>query len=199
MDSNRFRQVIERIDQLNRDDPTQELVEGVSVPRELLYSQRLTQWVLRLDPAASEVLQLAARGQHLRRWTIPRDRYERTRRGYLRWRETLKAFHAEAVSAVCRDAGYPEEFIERVRLLILKKHLGADPETQTLEDALCLVFLEHQFTELSAKTPPEKMRDVLQKTWRKMSERARREAMQLPLGDAATALLREAISKTSNP
>jgi len=93
MDAERFRRVIERIDELNSQDPNTELVNGIASPRELLYSQRVTEWVLRLKPDASEELRIAARGQHLCRWTIPRDRYERNRRGYLRWREALKAFH----------------------------------------------------------------------------------------------------------
>jgi len=181
MDALHFNRLIERIDQLNSQDPNTELVAGLPRPRELVYSQRLTDWVLRLNPRASEALRIAARGQHIRRWTIPRDRYERNRRGYLRWRETLKAFHAEQVASLMREAGCSEEEIERVSRLIRKKDLPADPEVQTLEDALCLVFLETQFGELQRKTPDEKMREIVVKTWKKMSEQGRAEALKLAL------------------
>lgn len=185
LDTERFQRVIARIDALNQHDPSQQAFG---------YSQRLTAWVLRLEPNASEALRIAARGQHVQRWMIPRDRYERNRRGYLRWRETLKAFHATTITGLMREAGYPDAMIERVRRLILKKALGADPETQTLEDALCLLFLETQFADLRRKTAEETMREVLRKTWRKMSEPARAEARALPLQEADRRFLHAAIT-----
>ena len=189
----RLEQVLTRIDQLNAQDPNQELVEGVARPHELAYAERLTHWVLRLAPDASEPLRIAARGQHVQRWTIPRSRYEMTRRGYLRWRETLKTFHADTVAGLMREAGYPDEEMDRVRRLIMKKDLGRDPETQALEDALCLVFLETQFADLRHKTAPEKMREVLQKTWKKMSEPARVLALAVPLAPEDRAFVKDAL------
>ena len=194
MTSERFTRTIERIDRLNSQDPTIELVDGVPRPRELVYSQRLTDWVLRLNPRASEELRIAARGQHLCRWVIPRDRYERNRRGYLRWRETLKGFHAEQVAALMREEGFPEETVARVSLLVRKKQLPTDPETQTLEDALCLVFLQTQFADLKQKTPDEKMRDIVVKTWKKMSEQGRAEATALGLPNEVKAWVAQAAS-----
>jgi len=197
MDVKRFNKVLERIDQLNSQDPNAELADGVAHPRELLYSQRLSEWVLRLTPQASEALQIAARGQHIQRWTIPRSRYEMTRQGYLRWREVLKAFHAQTVAELMRQAGYPDELIQRVRLIMGKRQLQDDPDTQTLEDALCLVFLETQFADLRHKTAPEKMREILRKTWMKMSLRGCAAAMQLPLGDEERAFIAQALSSDS--
>ena len=189
MDPDRFQRVLARIDQLNSQDPNTELVDGTPKPRELVYAQRLTDWVLRLAPNASEALRIAARGQHVQRWTVPRERYERDRRGYLRWREVLKAFHAKTVADLMQQEGYPENMIQQVERLITKKQLGTDSDTQTLEDALCLVFLESQFSDLRRKTPDEKMEEVLRKTWQKMSERAREEALRLPLAPEDRALL----------
>ena len=194
MTPDRLRQLLERIDQLNREDPNTELVEEIPQPRELLYAQRLSEWVKRLDPNPSEALQIAARAQHIQRWTIPRDRYERNRQGYLRWRETLKAFHIDTTARLMREAGYAEEMIAQVSRLMSKRHLKEDVDTQTLEDALCLVFLETQLAELREKTPDEKMRDILRKTWQKVSERGRTVALQLPWSDEDRAWLQQAIS-----
>lgn len=180
----RLNRVLERIDQLNRQDPHTVLVGQTPQPWEYVYSQWLTEWVLRLNPQASELLRIAARGQHVRRWTIPRSRYPMNRAGYLRWRETLKAFHADTIAGLMREEDYPDDAIQRVRTLMGKRQLGSDPETQTLEDALCLVFLETQFADLRRKTSEEKMREIVRKTWGKMSERARAEALKLPLNDA---------------
>jgi hypothetical protein len=112
-----------------------------------------------------------------------------TRAGYLRWREELKRFHAEKSTEILREAGYPEDIIARVRDLNLKKNFGADPECQLLEDALCLVTLQYQLGDLMDKTEPDKMITILQKTWKKMSPAARREALGLSFSDREKELL----------
>jgi len=193
MPPDRLTQLLAKIDALNSEDPTTEIVDGAARPRELVYAERLSAWVLRWHPEASEALRIAARGQHVRRWTIPRDRYERTRRGYLRWRETLKAFHVQEVARLMEEVGYPGAMIERVKVLMSKRALGTDAETQTLEDALCLVFLETQYADLRRRTPEPAMRQVLRKTWAKMSEPARAAARALPLGEADRRALEQAL------
>jgi hypothetical protein len=180
-DAARMARLLARIDRLNAQDPVRDLIGGRPQPRELAYADALTRWVLRLDPSASEALRIAARGQHVQRWTIPRRQYPMTRAGYLRWRETLKAFHAETVAGLMREEQYSQTEINEVRRLMSKRELSSDPDTQTLEDALCLVFLETQFADLKRKTEPSKMEDVVRKTWNKMSVRAREEALGLPL------------------
>ena len=178
-DSARFREAIRHFDELNAADPNQEIVDGVSHPRELLNAQRLSGWVMRLAPDASEPLRLASRCQHLCRWMIPRARYEMTRVGYHQWRNELKRFHAEKSSEVLRSVGYTDEVIERVRDLNLKRNFPADLNSRILEDALCLVFLQFQFAELASKTEDEKVINALQKSWKKMTPIAREQASKL--------------------
>jgi hypothetical protein len=178
-DPARFAEACRRFDQQNAEDPQMEACEGGLRPRELVYAERLTRWVLKLAPNASEALRLAARCQHLRRWMIPRDQYPMTRAGYLEWRSTLKQFHADQGSAVLREVGYPESMVTRVRELNLKRNLASDPEMQVLEDALCLVFLQWQFGELARKTDEAKTVNALRKSWRKMSPAGRAEALKL--------------------
>ena len=151
-DPEKFAAALRRFDEENSRDPNREIADGISHPRELLYAQRLTRWVLRLAPDASEVLRLAARCQHLCRWESPRENYPMTRAGYLKWRADLKKFHAEKSGAILLEIGYDEDTIRRVQDLNLKKNFPADAETRTLEDALCLMFLEFQLTGLAAKT-----------------------------------------------
>jgi len=175
-------QGLRRFDEENAKDPNIESSAGTPWPRELLYAHRLYEWVLRLDPVASEHLLLAARSQHLCRWMIPREQYPLTREGYLKWRATLKQFHASKAAKILHELGFPPETIEKVQSLNLKKHFPNDAESRVLEDALCLVFLEHQFAELAKKTSDEKMVNALRKSWGKMTETARQRALQLPLG-----------------
>jgi hypothetical protein len=120
----RFSKALRRFDEENGQDPNLLVIEGIAYPQELVYAQRLTDWVLRLNPDASEQLLLAARSQHICRWTIPRSRYQMTRAGYLRWRTELKQFHAGKSTEILREVGYDDETIARVRNLNLKKLLG---------------------------------------------------------------------------
>jgi len=128
------------------------------------------------------------------RWEIPRQSYPMTRAGYLQWRAALKKFHAQKAVDILREAGYPEDVIRRVQDLNLKKHFSDDPEARALEDTLCLVFLEFQLADLAAKTAADKTINALQKTWQKMTETARTEALKLNYGEREKALLERALN-----
>ncbi|MCL4234328.1 MAG: DUF4202 family protein [Deltaproteobacteria bacterium] len=177
----RFRHAIDRIDAANADDPRRVVDErtGEEIAREQLYSRRISEALGRLDRDASVALRLAVRAQHIRRWTIPRDEYPMNRVGYLRWREALKRFHAETAAAILRDVGYDEATVERVSSLLRKERLRTDPETQTLEDAACLVFLEYEFAEFAPRHDDAKIVEIVRKTWGKLSERGRAAAREI--------------------
>ena len=194
-DPQKFAAALHRFDAENSRDPNREIADDISHPRELLYAQRLTDWVVRLAPEASEALRLAARCQHICRWESPRDAHPMTRAGYLKWRAGLKKFHAEKSGAILRETGYDEDAIQRVQDLNLKKHFPADAETRTLEDALCLVFLEFQLAGLAAKTAEDKTINALQKSWGKMTEAARAEALKLNYGEREKKLIEQALKQ----
>jgi CRP-like cAMP-binding protein len=120
-----------------------------------------------------------------------------TRPGYLRWRTDLQKFHAKRASEILSEAGYPPETITRVQELILKRNFPRDPQARVLEDALCLVFLEHQFAELAEKTPEEKIVQALVKAWNKMTPAARALAADIPHAPRETALLQKALGTVS--
>src|SRR5271156_3907128 len=164
-----FQRAIERIDAENARDPNMEPCDGAAQPRELLYARRLTGWLLKLAPDASETLRLAARCQHICRWMIPRESYPMTKAGYLRWRNDLKNFHAKKAGEILAQAGCDEAVIKKVQDLNLKKNFPGDLESRVLEDALCLVFLEFQLAGLAEKTAEDKMINAIQKTWKKMT------------------------------
>ena len=165
-------------------------------PKEQAHAELMTAWVQRLAPEASEAQLLAARAHHLRRWALPRSEYPEGRAGYLRWRTELKQRHAREVSEILAEAGYDEPTIERVQAIILKRGLATDPDVQTHEDALCLVFLATQFDDLIARLGHEKVVEVVAKTLVKMSERGRAEALQLGLSAEGTAVVSEALGGT---
>ncbi|MDP6921430.1 MAG: DUF4202 domain-containing protein [Lutibacter sp.] len=193
MVNRKFEKAIHLFDQANRNDPTVEVWEGLSFPKELLYAQRMTERLAQFAPDASEALQLAVRCQHICRWQIPRDSYEMNRKGYLTWRRDLGKFHANKAAEILSVVGYEEATIERVGFLLQKKQLKKDVETQVLEDVICLVFLEFYFEKFSEKYPAQKLIEILQKTWTKMSVKGQQAALELSLSKESLALISKAL------
>jgi hypothetical protein len=182
------------IDAANARDPSSCEIDGRREPAELVYGRRMSETLARLDPAASDLLRIAVRGQHIERWTSPRKSYPEGRVGYLKWRKDLGDFHARRLAAIMAEAGYTAEEAARVGALVRKERLKLDPEAQTLEDAACVVFLMHYIGDFSAKTDQDKLAGILAKTWRKMSERGRAHALTLALPPAITGLLERGLA-----
>ena len=191
----RFDQAIREFDAAHGQDPKIIVVEGRQVPWSLHYHERLAHWVKQLEKTPSEALLLAAHCQHIRRWTIPRSNYPMNRNGYRQWRKTLAGFHAEEAAKILEAVGYQEETIQRLKELLLKLRLKLDPEVQLFEDAICLVFLEIEFSDFAEKHDQEKLISILQKTWKKMSSRGHRAAQELTkrLPEPAGQLVKKAL------
>lgn len=190
----KFENAIRRIDAKNAKDPNIEVYKGQEYPKELLYSQRMSEKLLQFKPQVSEELQIAARAQHICRWQYPRDNYPMDRRGYLKWREDLKRIHAEITADILKEVGYGKEFIDRVSFLIKKKLIKKDVESQIMEDVVCLVFLEFYFEDFAAKHDDEKVIDIIKKTWAKMSAEGHEAALQLPHSEKSQNLIKKALA-----
>ncbi|SHJ00487.1 DUF4202 domain-containing protein [Pseudozobellia thermophila] len=190
---NKLAEAYERFDAANSEDPNTETYQGKTYPKEVLYAMRMTEKLGQFAPDASDALKLTARCQHIRRWEIPRKSYEMNRAGYLRWRQELKRFHAQTATDILKEVGYDAETIEKVAFLLQKKQLKKNEETQTLEDVICLVFLEHYFEDFAQRHPEDKLIDILKKTWQKMSKKGQEAALQLPLSEDTVRLVTKAI------
>jgi hypothetical protein len=169
----RLAAVLAAIDAANAADPLREADER---PAALVYGERMSAELARLFPEASEHLQIAARGQHIERWMLPREAFPDDRAGYLAWRVEQGRRHAARVEGLMAAAGYGEEDRARVGAMLRKEGLKRDPETQALEDVICFVFLRWQFAEFAPKHPDEIVR-IVAKTARKMSAAARARAL----------------------
>ncbi len=194
MAENRYTETIALIDAANEQDPHREIWNSTTIPKELLYSQRMTAWLEKLQPDAPETLYIAARAQHICRWMIPRDAYPRTREGYLQWRTRLYSFHADKTAEIMRQTGYDESDIEQVKRMLRKRGLKKEQHPQTIEDIACLVFLENYFADFAADYDEEKIIPIVQKTWKKMSTRAQQAALEMHLPDAAAELVNKALA-----
>ncbi|MDX2053388.1 MAG: DUF4202 domain-containing protein [Polyangiaceae bacterium] len=195
----RFEAALAAFDRANAEDPERVLVAGVARPKQLVHAERLSAWVLRLDPQAPEAARLAARCQHLRRFEHPRSEFPEGRVGYLKWRTALGRFHAAAAREILERVGYDTETIEEVARINQKQGLRGPTNTQLIEDALCLVFLEYELRDFVAKHPRGKVLEVLSKTWKKMSSNGQAYAQSLALPNELAELVAEALTPLAAP
>jgi hypothetical protein len=191
-----FEKAIAAFDAYHQEDPHRENVGGQQVAGELLYARRMTEKLLDFAPDAGEAMKLAARCQHIGRWEIPREKYPMDKKGYLLWRNEEKIHHARVSEKILSACGYDAATIEKVRLLLLKKELFTNPDTQLLEDVVCLVFIEFYLEDFTAKHNDEKIIDILRKTLKKMSARSKQWALQINLSQKIRSLLEQAVKST---
>lgn len=191
---NKLEKAFELFDAYNRRDPKIIVWDETEFPSEYFYSLQLHSWVKKLNPEASEELLLASRAQHIGRWEIKREAYPEGKAGYLNWRTTLAKFHAQKGGEIMKEVGYDEEQIQRVQSIIKKERIKLDEEVQTMENALCLVFLQFQYEEFLKQHDENKMIRILQKSWAKMSDPGRAAALTLQFNDEAKTLLEKALS-----
>ncbi|MEQ9288885.1 MAG: DUF4202 domain-containing protein [Cyclobacteriaceae bacterium] len=186
--------IFDRIDAVNAEDSNLEKSAGQTYPKEILYSQRMTELLHQFTANPSEALQVAARGQHIKRWSIPRSDYPMDRKGYLKWRTMLKLLHGELLDGILKEEGCQPDFIKKVVDLVTKKNLKTDPESKLLEDVVCLVFLKYYFRDFAAKSSHDKLIQIVQKTWAKMTEKGHEAALKLPFEKHELDLVKEALA-----
>ena len=193
MHDDKYLAALKLIDEAHSLDPKKVEINDREIPYELHYSEKMSKYLEKCNPNGSDILRLAIRAQHLRRWEIPRDSYPMNKVGYHAWRTYLKRRQAEMASQICLDCGYSKDEAKRVAHLIRKEDLKKDEETQTLEDVACLVFLDDQFEEFEKQHDEDKIVRILQKTWGKMSEKGHELALEIPMSERCKDLVGKAL------
>ncbi|WP_319782242.1 DUF4202 domain-containing protein [Oceanisphaera sp. IT1-181] len=190
----RLKEVLALIDAENQQDPNQEVADGQVWPKEYLYGLRMSEQQAEFVPEASELLQIACRAQHIKRWSIARASYPMDRAGYRRWRTDLGAFHGDLTAELMAKVGYSDAEQAEIKDLLLKKQLKRNPEVQALEDVICLVFMRYYLADFATRHSEEKLIDIIQKTWAKMSAEGQAAALKLSLSPEVSALVGKALS-----
>jgi len=187
------------IDAANSADPNRVEADGRDWPKELLYSERMSDMLERYKPDSDEVMKLAIRTQHIERWKSPRKAYPEGRIGYLQWRKDLYKIQASRAAELMREAGYDEDSSKRAWQAVAKKNIKGNADTQLLEDVTDLVFMEHYMLEFVGKHPEyseEKWLEIIRKTWQKMSADAQQFALSgaVRLPQSLTPLVHKAVA-----
>ncbi|KAL9054986.1 MAG: hypothetical protein Q9162_003841 [Coniocarpon cinnabarinum] len=194
MHSHRFSQALKAIDAAHAEDPNKISVAGAEMPYELHYADKMTNYLQKRAPDASETLALAVRAQHFRRFEVPRSSYPMTKVGYHSWRSFLKKRQAEQAREICLECAYSDAEADRVASLIRKEDLKQDEETMALEDVACLVFLDDQFEDFEKSLDEEKIINILKKTWLKMSPQGRDMAQNMKMDGRPAELMQKALA-----
>jgi len=194
-----FFKAVALIDAANCEDPNLDADTRKIWPKELLYSNRMTDMLQRFASDADDAVNLAIRAHHIKRWKLPRTDYPTGRQGYIKWRTDLYKFHADTIAKLLMEVGYDEEFIERVKQAVGKKALKNNPNTQLLEDVANLVFIEHYILDFVLKHPDydeEKWLNIISKTWNKMSYKAQQFALSdnITIPETLIPLIKKAIT-----
>lgn len=178
------------IDDTNRQDPNGH--DGQ--PLALVQGQAASRWLDELTTAPSDELRLAVRAHHLRRWELKRADYPTGRAGYLRWRHENKAHQADSLGTLMTNDGWSQSSTAYAKLLLGRTRLRSHAETQTLEDAACLVFLETQFASMVERTDHDHLVTIVTKTLKKMSPAAVTLAGSIGLTTTSQAVLADAVA-----
>ncbi|KGJ95606.1 DUF4202 domain-containing protein [Colwellia psychrerythraea] len=186
------------IDEINRQDPNSIVVDGNTQAKELVYGLQMTDCLKQYWPDANELLQIAVRAQHIKRWQLKRTEFAEGKAGYYQWRIAQGKFHAELTASIMVEQGYTVKESEQCAAIIRKENLTTNNDSQTLEDVACLVFLMHYFNEFAAKYTEQdneaKIVRIVQLTWKKMSEQAHDIALSLTLPEHLAVIVTKALS-----
>ncbi|MFY9152504.1 MAG: DUF4202 domain-containing protein [Prolixibacteraceae bacterium] len=162
-------------------------------PAEWLYIQRIADRLAVYCPTASENLTLAAHCQHLYRWEVARSTFPEGRTGYYKWRNYLSEYQAMKASEILLQAGYDTDTAEQVKAIVKKENIQSNTEAQTLEDVVCLVFMEFYLDEFIRDKSELNMTTIIRKTWDKMSEKGHEEALKLNFLDSTFQIVKRAL------
>ena len=190
LNPDRFAAAVAAIDAANAADPTLVEVRGAARPLALVHGELAAEWVAVLAPDADELVLLAARAHHLRRWELPRTSYEAGKAGYLKWKRDQRKRHAHDVGELLAAVGYSAEEIEQAQAMVLRQGAGG----QLVEDAACLVFIETQLAAVATQLDRDHLIDVIRKTAKKMSPAALAAVARIPLGESERDLLAAALA-----
>jgi hypothetical protein len=196
-DLRHLQDAFDAIDAANAHDPRSIEVDGRAMPANLIYGQRMSAELARFAPEASDALQLAARGQHIERWIVPRADFPMTRPGYHQWRRTLRDHHARRLREILTPLGYEDATITRVAEIVRKQRPLQDAEVQTLEDVICIVFLKYELDAFAPKYADDasKLAEILAKTWGKMSPAGQAAALAIPPPEPVVVLLKQGLAR----
>jgi hypothetical protein len=166
-----YKTATELIDSVHYQDPSTETIDGVEIKAELLYSNRMLAVLEKVAPDASFELKLAAKCQHISRWSIPRATFPVGKKGYYDWRAAIMAHQLNVSTSVLKQAEINDQSIEIIVDVLKNKADKTNQNASIIEDTACLTFIKWYLVPFTGQFDAAKAKIILQKTAGKMSER----------------------------
>lgn len=188
----RLKKIFEVIDRENNQDPNIEIYKNEEYKKEYLYGLRMSEQLKEFNPITSEILKIACRAHHIRRWDIKRDAYAEGKIGNQKWRKDQIQHHADVTGNLMTDHGYSNQEIESLKKILLRKN-PTHPDSQCLEDVASLVFFKYYFADFLKTQSSEKLKQFIIKTWDKMSRDAQKNALKYNFPPEQLSLLKDAL------
>lgn len=171
MEQTQYTIAVELINSVHNQDPNSEIIDGIDIKAELLYSNRMLAVLEKVAPNASFELKLVAQCQHMSRWSIPRATFSMDKKGYYQWRAAIMEHQLSVTSSVLKQAEINEQSIEIIVDALKSKADKSNINASIIEDTACLTFIKWYLVPFAGQFDPEKAKIILQKTAAKMSER----------------------------
>jgi hypothetical protein len=166
-----YKTAIDLIDKVHNQDPTSDTIDGVKIKAELLYSNRMLSVLEKVAPDASLELKLAAKCQHISRWSIPRATFSMDKKGYYQWRAAIMEHQLSVTTSVLKQAEINDQRIEIIVDALKNKADKTNLNASIIEDTACLTFIKWYLVPFAGQFDAVKAKIILQKTAGKMSER----------------------------
>lgn len=163
--------VTDALNEIHQGDPNHTNIDGLRKSSEFLYTNRMLQMLAEFEPGADYTLQIAAQCQHLERWKVARDLFPMDRKGYHQWRKAVMDFQISRTTEVLVNSGVENSDIIEVTEILSKQGNKSHTKAQIIQDVACIVFVNWYLEGFAAKHELGKVKDIVIKTTRKMSEK----------------------------
>jgi len=183
-------EAIRRIDDIHIIDSSIEIIGGDEIKAELLYSNRMLTILEKVDPNSSFELKLAAKCQHMSRWSIPRATFPMDKKGYYQWRAAVMEYQLKVTTSVLQDSGIDNDSIAVIVDALKNKADKTNVNASIIEDTACLTFIKWYLVSFAGQFEAEKAKGILAKTAKKMSERGLGLISQIDLDPAVLDILK---------
>lgn len=189
-----FPRAVEAFEAIGKQDPRAVEFEGEVLPRQLAESRLLQRFALELNPTPSKALLLSCFCQHLGRFKCLRSEFPQGKEGYKAWRVDAARRSALQACEILTHLGYDGAVTAAVSDIVNKRKRATNPDSQTMEDALCLAFLHLDAPDFAKKHEEAEVIRILQRTWLKMSALGHELALAQKLSPELRALIEKALA-----
>lgn len=117
------------------------LIQEADIHEDVIHSTNTLEWVLKLNPDASEELQIAALAHDIDR-AIPPPTKMQTGESYDNYKQRHAKRSAECIAQIMKEQQFANDSIDRVHYLVENHEVGGDEDATILMDADSISYFD---------------------------------------------------------